>query len=158
MPAVYLTTTALDCSAMSYTELRFRRRLGVQGRNFDRATLEVSADGSSWTTIWENGPSALEETFWSLKVYLRWGMGPTNYSVTYPGWNIDDVEIWSNVVVVPSDFDGNGLVNLDDMGNLHGCLSGPQGGLGPGCLCVDLDADDDVDLADFAAFQEALGD
>ena len=26
-------------------------------------------------------------------VYLRWGMGPTDSSVTFPGWNIDDVSV-----------------------------------------------------------------
>jgi hypothetical protein len=27
-------------------------------------------------------------------VYLRWGMGPTDYAYTFCGWNIDDIEIW----------------------------------------------------------------
>jgi hypothetical protein len=27
-------------------------------------------------------------------VFIRWGMGPTNASITFPGWNIDDVQIW----------------------------------------------------------------
>ena len=29
-------------------------------------------------------------------VYLRWVMGTTDVSVTYCGWNIDDVEIWGD--------------------------------------------------------------
>jgi hypothetical protein len=28
-------------------------------------------------------------------VRVRWGMGPTDTSLTYPGWNIDDVQIWA---------------------------------------------------------------
>ena len=28
-------------------------------------------------------------------VYLRWGMGPTDEFVTYPGWNLDDIQIWA---------------------------------------------------------------
>ena len=28
-------------------------------------------------------------------VYFRWGMGPTDEFVTYPGWNLDDIEIWA---------------------------------------------------------------
>jgi len=27
-------------------------------------------------------------------VFIRWRMGPTDDFVTYPGWNIDDIEIW----------------------------------------------------------------
>jgi hypothetical protein len=26
-------------------------------------------------------------------VYFRWGIGPTDESVTCPGWNIDDVHV-----------------------------------------------------------------
>ena len=28
-------------------------------------------------------------------LYLRWALGSTDDGVTYPGWNIDDVEIWA---------------------------------------------------------------
>jgi hypothetical protein len=27
------------------------------------------------------------------EVYFRWGIGPTDETVVYPGWNIDDVQI-----------------------------------------------------------------
>jgi hypothetical protein len=26
-------------------------------------------------------------------VYFRWGIGPTDESITYAGWNIDDVQV-----------------------------------------------------------------
>jgi len=51
-------------------------------------------------------------------------------------------------------------IDLSDFLVLHGCLSGP---LGPNpspiasqCRCIDMDLDDDVDLADLAAFQNAF--
>jgi hypothetical protein len=28
-------------------------------------------------------------------VYIRWGMGPITSGITYPGWNIDDIQITS---------------------------------------------------------------
>ena len=33
------------------------------------------------------------------KVYLRWGMGPTDNSVTAGGWNLDDIEVFGTPVV-----------------------------------------------------------
>ncbi len=165
----YLTTTALNCSNMSGTELRFRRWLGVE--RYDRADLAVSNDGINWTPVWTNPSGAnVNEAAWSLQtydisavadgqttVYLRWGMGPTDGGVTFPGWNLDDVELWGVVPVVPADFNGDGFVNLNDFAIFNGCLSGPEGGTGAGCLCVDLDADGDVDLGDFRLFQTAYG-
>jgi len=103
----HLTTTAIDCTNQVATELRFRRWLGVERVTFDHATVEVSANGANWVKVWENGPTSLSEAAWSLHtldisavadgestVYVRWGMGPTDGSVTYPGWNLDDIQIW----------------------------------------------------------------
>ncbi len=170
LAAAYLTTTALNCANLTNTQLRFRRWLGVEWS--DRATLAVSTDGSNWTTVWQNPATQyanVSESAWSQQVYnlsaladgqatvyVRWGMGPTDGTVTYPGWNVDDVEVWGEVPVIPSDFNGDGLVSLGDFAILHECLAGPEGGLAPACLCVDLDADGDVDLADFAEYQSAV--
>jgi len=54
---------------------------------------------------------------------------------------------------LPGDCDADGDVDLDDFGTFAGCLSGPGGGLPPGCQCADLDGDLDVDLGDFGGFQ-----
>lgn len=104
---MYLTTSALNCSTFIQTELRFRRRLGVESAANDHASLQVSNNGTTWTTLYNHSSASLNETTWSLQtynisavadgqatVYLRWGMGTTNGSVTFPGWNIDDIEIW----------------------------------------------------------------
>jgi len=105
---LYLTTPALDCSNLMLTELRFRRWLGVEGSQFDHASVQASHDAEEWVTIWENGAVSMGELDWSYAiydisavadgrdtVYVRWGMGPTDDSVTYPGWNLDDIEIWA---------------------------------------------------------------
>jgi hypothetical protein len=80
---------------------------GVPPYPGDHATIEVSNNGASWTTVWENAGSHIQDERWWLRtydvsevadgqetVYLRWGMGPTDDIGTRPGWNIDDVEIW----------------------------------------------------------------
>ncbi|HNQ24448.1 MAG TPA: C25 family cysteine peptidase [Phycisphaerae bacterium] len=103
----YLTTAAINCARLAEVELRFWRRLGVERQPFDGAIVEISTDGSQWTRLWQNGTTTISEAAWSQQtfdlsayadgrpaVYLRWGMGPTDGTVTYPGWNIDDVEIW----------------------------------------------------------------
>ena len=105
----YLTTTAIDCSGVTGIVLKFRRWLAVEFDPFDKATVDVSNDGNNWTTVWENPADDLTESDWSLQtydisavaddqpaVYIRWGMGPTDDTVTYPGWNLDDIEIWSD--------------------------------------------------------------
>jgi len=108
MAASYLTTTAIDCSAIEGTTLTFWRWLGVESNYFDHAYVQVSNDGSTWATVWANPTSSMSENYWQLcsydisaiadgqpTVYIRWQMGPTDSSVTYCGWNIDDIQIWN---------------------------------------------------------------
>ena len=106
MPAYSLTTTALNCSGFTGVTLRFWRWLGVESSTFDNASIEVSNDGSSWTEIWANGSSSMQDAAWTQveydisavadgepTVYIRWVMGPTDPSVFYCGWNIDDIQL-----------------------------------------------------------------
>jgi len=108
MPVYYLRTTSIDCSGYDNVHLGFMRWLGVESSRFDNASIEVSNDGNNWTTVWANPNSALSDTYWvrvmydisevaafNSAVYIRWAMGPTDLSVTYAGWNIDDVAIVS---------------------------------------------------------------
>ncbi len=108
MSASYLTTTAIDCSDIEDTTLVFWRWLGVESATFDHAVVQVSTDGSAWTTVWQNPHATIIDDHWQLcmydisniadgqpTVYIRWQMGPTDASVTYCGWNIDDIQIWN---------------------------------------------------------------
>ena len=158
MSPQYLTTGALDCSDLLNVELRFWRWLGVESASYDHATLEISTNGSDWTLLWENPSQSLADTVWTEQVfdisaiadgeatvYLRWTMGPTDTSVSYPGWNLDDVEIWA-VAVPPQlagDLDGDCDVDFDDLNLL--LASYGQSGAG---LTGDIDDDDDVDFDD----------
>ena len=170
MPVYALTTTPIDCSNLTEVELRFWRWLGVEDGEFDQASIQVSANGVDWTTIWENPlTSATSESSWSQQiydisavadsqptVYIRWTMGETDGSVQYPGWNIDDVEIWAMVPVIQTDFNGDGLVTMGDFDIFRTCLAGPDLEASFSCLCIDLDGNGAVDLADFAQFQAAF--
>jgi len=101
----WLTTSALDLSLATDVTLAFRRWLGVEKPEFDHAYVQVSNNGSAWTTVWENA-SEITDSSWVREsydissvadnrsaVYIRWGMGTTDVGWTYCGWNIDDVEI-----------------------------------------------------------------
>lgn len=131
MPVYYLTTTALDCSTLTNVQLRFWRWLGVEsGACCDHADLAVSKNGTSWTTIWNHtSTSAIADTVWvqqtydisavadqASTVYIRWGMGPTDSSVTYPGWNIDDIELWGAESPDPTgDMNCDGVISYADI-------------------------------------------
>jgi len=106
LSATYLTTSAIDCSGVAGVRLEFYRWLAVEEAMWDHAAIEVSNDGATWTTVWEHTGDTISEWSWSYQtydisavaddqstVYVRWSMGPTDSSVTYPGWNIDDVVV-----------------------------------------------------------------
>jgi hypothetical protein len=106
MPMYSLISTPFDCSQLTATRLKFRRWLNVQYPPNDWSGVWVSNDGASWTMFWQHIPTVVDNSWQYVEydipevadgrsqVYLRWTMGPTNGSVVYSGWNIDDVEIW----------------------------------------------------------------
>jgi hypothetical protein len=169
MPQYHLTTTAIDCSNLLLVELRFWRWLGVERNPYDHASLQVSADGSSWTTLWENPSTTIADAEWTQvifdisdiadrepAVYIRWTMGTSDGSTTYPGWNLDDIELWGVITtpLCPGDLDGDGDVDLADLSQLlahYGVTSGASYEDG------DLDGDEDVDLSDLSALLAVYG-
>ncbi len=102
LATAYATSPDIDCSGVSSLTLRFQRWLRV--RSGDTATLEISTNGSAWSTIWSASQSvsdgAWQQVQYALSdsvagsatVRLRWGMGsgPSQNDI---GWNIDDIEI-----------------------------------------------------------------
>ncbi len=108
MSETYLTTSAINCSNLTNVEVRFMRWLGIESATYDHASFRVSTNGTTWTTVWDHTGSTSIDTEWHAMtynissiasnqpaVYLRWVMGTTDSSVTYGGWNIDDIEIWA---------------------------------------------------------------
>lgn len=104
--AQYVTTGAIDCQGYRNIRLSFWRWLGVESP-YDQAKIQVSNDGTNWVDIWTTGSSHVSDNAWLFveysvpssvadgqpMVYFRWGIGPTDDSVAYPGWNIDDVQV-----------------------------------------------------------------
>ncbi|MDF7824664.1 S8 family serine peptidase [Pontiellaceae bacterium B12227] len=102
----WLTSSPIDCSGHTNVQLRFWRWLGIESSRYDHASIEVSNDGLIWHSVWTHTGGSFSESSWNEVVYdisaiaddassvwVRWGMGTTDGSVTYPGWNIDDVTI-----------------------------------------------------------------
>jgi Zn-dependent metalloprotease len=102
----YLTTTAIDCQGQSNLRLKFMRWLGVEGYDWDRAIIESSANMQDWNQVWLHGGAETCDSAWvpvmydipntetpQTSLFIRWGMGPQDQSITFPGWNIDDVEL-----------------------------------------------------------------
>ena len=115
--------------------------------------------------IWQN-EFEITESAWSLQeydissvaddypsVYIRWGYKISSSAWAYSGWNIDDVEIFC--VVPLGDMNADGSVDYDDFNLMADCLDGPEAQFGAGCSRGDMDFDDDVDMSDFATFQNA---
>lgn len=101
-----LTTTAIDCSAYSQIKLRFLRWLWAEDGHFDKALVQVSANGTDWTEVWNNTSGNITDGEWTPceydissvadgqpQVYIRWTMGPTDDSTSAGGWNIDDIAL-----------------------------------------------------------------
>lgn len=163
-----LTSTAIDMTGYQDTIVEFQRWLGVERAQYDHARFQASNNGTTWTTIWENPVPTpnMNETAWSLQsydisaiadnaptLYLRWTMGTTDTSVTYHGWNIDDIRIKAQEPVTPCTGDANlnGAVDIDD---LNVVLSN-WGQSGMAWTQGDMSGDGNVDIDDLNAVLSA---
>lgn len=126
----YLTTGPLDFSQATDVSLRFQKWLAIESSTWDHASVEVSNDGVNWTVVWDHTGGSVSPTAWEQVTYdissvadgqsavrVRWVMGTTDSSVTYPGWNIDDIEF---IGIVPiddcvADFNDDGDLNFFDV-------------------------------------------
>ena len=107
----WATTPAFDCSGHENVTLSFKRWLGMSAN--DNAYIQVSNNGTSWTTVWQNPTNAnTDDNAWvpveydisavadgQATVYVRWGLGQTftNINGGACGWNIDDVVVSWNL-------------------------------------------------------------
>jgi hypothetical protein len=171
MPERFLTVGPVDCTGATDVELHFWRWLGVEWP-FDHAHVAVSNDGGDWITVWASAATISDSSWTEMlldisavaddqpTVYVRWCMGTSDGSNTYPGWNIDDVELWGLLAPggLPGDMDGDGDVDLNDFATFANCYYGSAITVPPpSCTpaqfdTCDLDDDGDVDLGDFSTF------
>jgi hypothetical protein len=141
--------------------------------DYDHATVAVSSEGTAWADVWESTGHTYSDSAWSLQtydispiadgqptVYIRWGMGPSDSSVTYPGWNIDDVEIWGLLPWVPGDLNCDGSVNFGDINPFVLILTnwGAWQAAHPGCPWQngDINGDGRVNFGDINPFVDCL--
>ncbi len=102
----YLTLGPIDLHNIRNTHLRFQRWLNSDCEPYVMNTIQVSSDGSTWTTVWSNGRTVIKENGWSLRdydisvpadyhpaVYIRWGYQIGVGALPFSGWNIDDIEV-----------------------------------------------------------------
>ena len=170
MPERHLTSLPIDCTGQWGLRLSFWRWLGVETTPYDHASVRISNDGITWTTIWEN-ETGVEDNVWihqdfdvasvadnQPNVYLRWTMGSTDSGWAYCGWNIDDIQLYATGCEgIAGDHDGDDWIGPVDAAALGACAAGPGVERGSGCGVFDFDEDADVDLADVAAFQVVFG-
>jgi hypothetical protein len=165
----HLTTPAIDCSDKQGVNLSFWRWLGVEQPSYDHAYVRVSNNGSDWHNVWQNTTEVTDYS-WAYQefdisayadnqptVYVRWTMGTTDSGWRYCGWNVDDVRLTAaGCEGALGDYNGDESIDLEDAAELAPCLTGPEGGVLPGCTVFDFLGDEDVDLADYAAFENAF--
>lgn len=120
----YLTAGPFDFSGYTNVILHFQRWLNTDAGVYVSATIDVSSNGTSWTSIYTNDSYVgIISTNWNRQtnsissvadrqatVYVRWGHEITNYNSgvwAYSGWNIDDIGFLGTPV--SADADGDGL-------------------------------------------------
>jgi len=162
----YLTSTPINLSGYVNAKLQFQRRLGIESSTYDKSNLQMSVDGVNWTNLWVHSGSTINESAWSLQSYdlgattdnapsvrFRWGLGPTDTSVTYFGWNLDDIQVVGTQLPTQApcagDFNADGFVDFTDFDQfIHAFESDDVAG--------DFNADGFIDFTDFDAYVSAF--
>ena len=102
----YLTAGPLNFTGDVKSKVAFRRWLNTDVQPQAYATLDVSNDGVTWTNVYSNGSTAVNDSSWTAvqydissvadnrsTVYLRWGYQIASGAQAESGWNIDDINI-----------------------------------------------------------------
>jgi hypothetical protein len=99
----WLTSPTINCSNMNSCILDFWSYSGCESSTYDHMYIDVY-NGSAWTNIYANAGS-FTESAWTFRTYnvaqannnpnfkVRFGMGGSDGSVAYQGWNIDDLKV-----------------------------------------------------------------
>jgi hypothetical protein len=140
-----LTTTPIDLSGATNVQLEFQRWLGVDSGAFDQAYIMGSTDGVTWNVLWAHvGILPVSDSNWTLDTHdisaladragalqLRWVMGKTDATTTYPGWNIDDVRLVGDMSCADAPGEVDGLTLFDDRQTLRWDPPAASGGTTP---------------------------
>ncbi len=161
MPQQFLTSESLDFTGVTQVTLTFERWLGVERSQYDHAVIQVSVNGGSWETIWENDFStSMSESSWTSVSYdisgmaddqsdvrVRWIMGTTDTSVVYHGWNIDDIvfEGITEISACRPDYTGDGELDFFDISAFLTLFSAED-------PLADYNGDNEFDFFDISSF------
>jgi len=137
----WATSPSIDCTSCSGTwDLKFWRKLGVESSSYDHAYVSVKTTSGGWTNIYSNPYGSTNDGSYTQLSYdvsthvtgnsafqIRFGLGRTDSSVTYTGWNVDDV------LLEPRSNTGTGSANWTslpfgpgssgDMEMIHGLMA-----------------------------------
>jgi len=115
------------------------------GATWGRTIVSGTADDGSHTWTVPNFYASAGR----LRVVVHDADGRTGTDESDSNFSIDGVF---------GDYDLNGVADLDDLIEWPDCMTGPDAGpYAPGCEVFNADGDSDVDLGDFQAEQEQLG-
>lgn len=102
----WATSPVMDCSSCSGNwELEFQKRLGVESSSFDHAYVSVKGANGNWANVYSNSGTVNDGSMTTQTISItnyvannpnfqvRFGLGTTDGSVTYTGWNVDDVTV-----------------------------------------------------------------
>ncbi|MFL2948876.1 MAG: hypothetical protein ACJZ40_00615 [Candidatus Poseidoniaceae archaeon] len=127
---IWATSPVMDCSSCSGSwDLDFMKRLGVESSTWDHAYVSVKSTNGNWVNVYSNSGSVNDGSMTSQTISItnyvagnanfqvRFGIGTTDSSVTYTGWNVDDVSVlptasgvssgegnWTSAAFGPSQF------------------------------------------------------
>ncbi len=129
LSAAYAVTPVINCANAHSLTLRFARWLRL--RSGDTASIQVTTNGSTWTSVWST-TATTSDSAWqpveytlpasvanSATVQLRWGLS-SGSSQNDIGWNIDDIQI-IGVATAPAapEFVLNATVNNPAWGTVN---------------------------------------
>jgi len=144
----YIYTPVINCQGYSHLTLEFYRWLGIENSVWDHAFIYVSIDGVTWSQVWSHTGSSFTDPAWTFTsydipsladdqatVYIRFDMGPTDSSVTYCGWNIDNVRLTGQIIVTTEtimldDFEDGDFSDWTRVGGSNDWEIGTPAGLG----------------------------
>ena len=102
----WATSPVMDCSSCSGNwNLQFQKRLGVESSSFDHAYVSVKGANGNWASVYSNSGTVNDGSMTTQTISItnyvannpnfqvRFGLGTTDGSVTYTGWNVDDVSV-----------------------------------------------------------------
>ncbi len=87
----YATTPAISTLGRTGVTLSFWRWLGVEDSLYDHANIQVSTNGTSWTTVWDHNTSTIAETAWSYQSYDLSALADNKPAPPY--WIVNDQKV-----------------------------------------------------------------